>query len=85
MKEAAAAAAAAEAASDFPAGLVYQANGEYFYDKTKSFYDKISCTSIEKMQQYSQPVAPQPPGQLRIYPISSISTGWVMTDGRTER
>jgi len=66
LKEAAAAAAAAEAASDFPAGLVYQANGEYFYDKTKSFYDKISCTSIEKMQQYSQPVAPQPPAGNRV-------------------
>jgi len=66
LKEAAAAAAAAEAASDFPAGVVYQANGEYFYDKTKSFYDKISCTSIEKMQQYSQPVAPQPPAGNRV-------------------
>merc|ERR1719193_1512288 len=64
LKEAAA--AAAEAASDFPAGVVYQANGEYFYDKTKSFYDKISCTSIEKMQQYSQPVAPQPPAGNRV-------------------
>jgi len=33
------------------------AENYYYYDRSKSFYDKISCTSIEKMrQQYTQPV-----------------------------
>ena len=40
----------------------YGGDNYYYYDRSKSFYDKISCTSIEKMrQQFAQPVvAPAP-------------------------
>ena len=41
---------------------VYNVNGDFFYDKTKSFYDKISCTSVDKLQHYAQPVTQQAPG-----------------------
>jgi len=42
----------------------YGGDNYYYYDRSKSFYDKISCTSIEKMrQQFTQPVvAPAPSG-----------------------
>ena len=52
---------AAVAPTEFSPG-VYNVNGDFFYNKTKSFYDKISCTSIDKLQHYEQPVAPQAPG-----------------------
>jgi len=45
---------------------VYNVNGDFFYDKTKSFYDKISCTSIDKMQHYAQPVTQQAPAGNRV-------------------
>lgn len=64
VKEAAASlehsAGAAAAPSEYSPG-VYNVNGDFFYDKTKSFYDKISCTSVDKMQHYAQPVVQQAP------------------------
>ena len=59
--ESPAAAAAAAAAGGIPYG---DPEGYYYYDRTKSFYDKISSTSIEKNKQYSQPVAQPSPSKL---------------------
>jgi len=58
-------AGAAAAGTEYSPGA-YNARGEYFYDKTRSFYDKISCTSVDKLPHYAHPVTEQTPAGNRV-------------------